>query len=98
MIALAAIPGFGTFAYVASKPIRSNRLLVRVMLDAAMAKVPWNLYQRSGMRRIVARTATSGRPVFAPVINARDEAPMRNAYPMAVPVPVTVDPHGRAAA
>ena len=98
VIALAAIPGFGTFAYVASKPIRSNRLLVRVMLDAAMAKVPWNLYQRSGMRRIVARTATSGRPVFAPMSSAYDEAPMRNAYPMAVPVPVSVDPQHRAAA
>ncbi|RIK44668.1 MAG: hypothetical protein DCC58_07935 [Chloroflexi bacterium] len=88
VIALAAIPGFGTFAYVASKPVRSNRLLVRVMLDAALLKAPWRLYQRSGLRRVVARTSSSSRPQLAPV----------SACYQPIPVPVSVDPPSRAAA
>jgi hypothetical protein len=35
---LAATPGVGSFAYLAAKPVRSNRLLLRVMADAALAK------------------------------------------------------------
>jgi hypothetical protein len=54
---LAAIPGFGTFAYLAAKPVRTNRLLLRTVFDVALQKVPWNLYERSGMRRFVARPA-----------------------------------------
>ncbi len=62
VIALAAIPGFGALAYVASGPVRSNRLLLRVVLDAALGKLPWRVYERSGARRIV--TAGHGpRPV-----------------------------------
>lgn len=52
---LAAIPGFGAFAYLAAKPVRSNRLLVRVSLDAVLRKVPWRLYQRSGLRFLIVR-------------------------------------------
>lgn len=55
VLLLAAIPGFGAFSYLAAKPVRSNRLLMRVTLDAVMHKVPWQLYQRSGVRRIIAR-------------------------------------------
>lgn len=53
VIALGAIPGFGTFAYLAAGPVRSNRLLMRVTVDAVMFKMPWRLYERTGMRRIV---------------------------------------------
>lgn len=57
VLLLSAIPGFGAFAYLAAKPVRSNRLIMRVTLDAVMHKVPWKLYQRSGVRRIIARPA-----------------------------------------
>jgi undecaprenyl-diphosphatase len=60
VIALAAIPGFGTFAYMAAGPIRSNRLLARVMVDAVMHKLPWRLYERSGMRRVVVIGRSAG--------------------------------------
>jgi undecaprenyl-diphosphatase len=52
---LAAIPGFGSFAYLAAKPVRANRLLLRTVFDAALKKVPWNLYERTGTRRLIAR-------------------------------------------
>ncbi len=57
VLLLAAIPGFGAFAYLAAKPVRSNRLLMRVTLDAVMHKAPARLYERTGMRRIIARPA-----------------------------------------
>jgi undecaprenyl-diphosphatase len=52
---LSAVPGFGSFAYLAAKPVRANRLLLRTLADAVGQKVPWNLYQRTGLRRFVAR-------------------------------------------
>jgi hypothetical protein len=54
---LSAIPGFGTFAYLAAKPVRSNRLLLRATGDAALKKVPFKLYRRSGLPRLIARPA-----------------------------------------
>ena len=70
VLLLSAIPGFGAFAYLAAKPVRSNRLLMRVTVDAVMHKVPWKLYERSGMRRIIARPAGTVRswpePIFEP--------------------------------
>jgi membrane-associated phospholipid phosphatase len=62
VLLLAAIPGFGAFSYLAARPVRSNRLLMRVTLDAVMHKVPWKLYQRSGMRRIIARPVRTACP------------------------------------
>jgi hypothetical protein len=53
VVLLAAIPGFGAFAYLASRPVRSEHLLLRVGLDSVMLKLPWRLYQRSGLRWIV---------------------------------------------
>jgi hypothetical protein len=55
VILLSAVPGFGSFAYLAAKPVRANRLLLRTLTDAAAKKVPWNLYERSGLRRFIAR-------------------------------------------
>jgi membrane-associated phospholipid phosphatase len=54
---VAAMPGIGSLAYLASKPVRSNRLMMRVLADAALAKVPWSLYERSKLRRLVTRPA-----------------------------------------
>ncbi|CAN5511972.1 hypothetical protein BH23CHL2_BH23CHL2_31240 [soil metagenome] len=62
VILLSAIPGFGAFAYLASRPVRSNRLLMRVTVDAVMLKPPKGLYERSGLRRIIA-PASQLRPV-----------------------------------
>ena len=53
VIAIAAIPGFGTFAYLAAGPVRANRLLMRLTVDAVMHKLPWRLYERTGMRRVM---------------------------------------------
>jgi membrane-associated phospholipid phosphatase len=52
---VAAIPGFGTVAYLASEPIRRNRLMMRVMADAVLFKLPKQLYHKSGARKWIAR-------------------------------------------
>jgi membrane-associated phospholipid phosphatase len=52
---LSAVPGVGSFAYLAARPVRANRLLLRTVADAALLKLPWNAYERSGLRRRVAR-------------------------------------------
>lgn len=55
VMVLAGVPGFGSFAYLAAKPVRANRLLLRAVTDSALQKAPKNLYERSGIRRFVAR-------------------------------------------
>ncbi len=57
VILLSTVPGFGTFAYLAAKPIRANHLLLRAATDAALVKAPWRLYERTGLRGMVARPA-----------------------------------------
>ncbi|MGH2586877.1 MAG: phosphatase PAP2 family protein [Dehalococcoidia bacterium] len=59
VIVLSAVPGFGTFAYLAAKPVRSNRLLLRATADAALKKAPWRLYERSRLHLLVSRPAGS---------------------------------------
>jgi len=62
VIFVAAMPAIGTFAYMASPAVRSNHLLARVVLDSAGQKMPFQLYRRTGLRRLVAgrqREATS---------------------------------------
>ena len=66
VIAISAIPGFGAFAYLVSRPVRSNRLLMLVAADAVMLKVPKRIYVRSGLRRLVA-PAAQPQPVSAVV-------------------------------
>jgi hypothetical protein len=65
---LSAVPGFGTFAYLAAKPVRSNRLVLRATADVALQKLPWRLYHRTGLPRLIARPlgATTD-PGVAPV-------------------------------
>jgi hypothetical protein len=53
VILFAAVPGVGAFSYLASKPIRSDHLLLRVGLDAVLLKFPWRVYERCGLRWIV---------------------------------------------
>ena len=54
VLVVAALPGIGTLSYLTSKPVRSQGKLARVALDAAGEKVPWHLYERIGLRRLVA--------------------------------------------
>ncbi len=61
VLLFAAIPDIGTFSYLASGPVRSNRLLVRVALDAVLVKLPWHVYERIGLRRVIARPAATGK-------------------------------------
>lgn len=53
VVLLSIIPGFGAFAYLASKPLR-RMVLIRLMLDTTGRKVPFKLYSRLGMQRLVA--------------------------------------------
>lgn len=79
VLLFSAIPRFGAFAYLAAKPVRSNRLLMRVALDAVMHKVPRKLYERTGLRRIIVRPAGA-------VVT--DLEPLAEAYgPQSCPVP-----------
>ena len=55
VVLIAAMPGIGTFAYLASGPIRANHLLLRVGLDAVLLKLPWRVYERTGLRWVNAR-------------------------------------------
>ena len=55
VLLIAGMPGIGTFAYLASRPMRTNPLLLRVGIDAGLLKVPWQLYERTGLRWIIAR-------------------------------------------
>lgn len=55
VILIAGMPGIGTFAYLASRPLRSNHLLLRVAGDAVLLKLPGNVYERTGVRWVIAR-------------------------------------------
>ncbi len=55
VLLLAAMPVVGKFSYVAAGPVRSDRLLVRIALDAVLLKLPWHVYERTRLRRLVAR-------------------------------------------
>jgi len=59
VVAWAALPGVGTFAYLLSKPVRANHLLVRVALDTALLRLPWRVYERLGLRWLIARPAAA---------------------------------------
>lgn len=61
VILIAGMPGIGTFAYLASKPVRSNHLLLRVGLDAVLLKLPFHVYECTGLRWVVARPNTASR-------------------------------------
>lgn len=89
VIALAAIPGFGAFAYLAAGPIRSNRLLMRLTVDAVMFKMPWRLYERTGMRRVmvIGRAAGSHGTDTVSEVNLLPVVPKAPRLPASAPVP-----------
>jgi hypothetical protein len=62
VVLIAAMPAIGTFAYIASGPVRSNHLLVRVVFDSVGEKLPFKAYRRLGIRRIVAGRDAEGTP------------------------------------
>lgn len=53
VVVLSVIPGFGGFAYLASRPLR-RAVLIRLMLDQTGRKVPFKLYSRLGFQRLIA--------------------------------------------
>jgi hypothetical protein len=55
VIFFAAMPGVGTFAYLASWPILSHRGLIRVAADAVGDRLPAFMYRKRFLKRIVAR-------------------------------------------
>jgi hypothetical protein len=61
VILIAGMPGIGTFAYLASKPVRSHHLLLRVGLDAVLLMLPFHVYERTGLRWVIARPNTEAR-------------------------------------
>ncbi len=81
VLLIAGMPGIGTFAYLASRPMRTNPLLLRVGLDAALLKFPWNLYERTGLRWVVARPS-------AAIIQAMQEQPQ--SLRLTIPAPAVV--------
>lgn len=57
VILIAAMPGIGTFSYLAAWPMLANRAILRVALDAVGERLPWSIYRRTGLRRLIARPA-----------------------------------------
>jgi membrane-associated phospholipid phosphatase len=73
---VAAIPGAGSVAYLASEPIRRNRLMMRVMTDAMLFKLPKRVYLKSGTRKWIARPARVEPVVLVPVRTTTDAEPL----------------------
>ncbi len=55
VLLLAAMPGVGTFSYLASGPGLRNIELLRLALDGVGRRFPWQLYRRLGAQRIISR-------------------------------------------
>jgi undecaprenyl-diphosphatase len=85
VVLIAATPGIGSLAYLAAKPIRANRLLLRATADAALQRAPWRMYERSGLRRFIARPSDGGRKVV--VLSAADGADAGPIWELAWAVP-----------
>ncbi|PKB67745.1 MAG: hypothetical protein BZY81_03975 [SAR202 cluster bacterium Io17-Chloro-G4] len=49
---LSLIPGLGSVAYLASRPMR-RKILVRLMLDQIAWKLPFRLYRRMHLARLL---------------------------------------------
>ncbi len=85
VLLLAAMPGIGAFSYLASKPFLANRLLCRVATDAVALKLPWQIYERSGLRYFVARQPVSKSSTAAPI-----EPPAATMTVALLPKPATI--------
>ncbi len=53
VMVLSVVPGFGGVAYMASRPLR-NKMLVRLVLDQTASKLPFGLYRRMRLARLIA--------------------------------------------
>ena len=71
VLALTCLPGIGTFAYLTAKPIRSHHLLVRVALDAVLLRLPARVYERLGLRWVIARTPANATATVATAPDGR---------------------------
>lgn len=54
VLLISGLPGIGGFAYLAAKPIRRNRLIVRAALDAVLLKLLRERYERGHLRGRIA--------------------------------------------
>ena len=64
VMVLALIPGFGALAYLAARPLR-RKLLIRLMFDQAASKLPFKLYRRTGLDKVLAPAPVADR-VYEP--------------------------------
>jgi hypothetical protein len=55
---LCLLPSVGSLSYLMSRPMRRNHLLVRVTADAMLSKLPFHIYGRTHLRRLIAHPAT----------------------------------------
>ncbi len=95
VIAIAAIPGFGAFAYLAARPVRSNRLLMRVTVDAVLLKLPTGRYATSRLRKLIARPQPQPVPAIVPGgPRVACLAPPRHAQSLAYRAPARYDDLG----
>jgi hypothetical protein len=72
VILLALVPVVGALAYGISAPVRANRLLLRVALDASLLTLPWRLHERTRARDLLAFGRPAGRFVAQPATAAGD--------------------------
>jgi hypothetical protein len=63
VVLLAAMPAVGTFAYLTSVPVLRHLLLARLAADTIGEKLPFRVYRRLGLKRIVAPAPRERRPV-----------------------------------
>jgi len=54
VMVLSLIPAFGAVAYLAARPLR-NKLLIRLMLDQMAWKLPFKLYRRMRLGKLLAK-------------------------------------------
>jgi hypothetical protein len=75
VLLISAIPGFGAFAYLASGPVRSDHLLLRIGLDAMLMKLPARVYERTRLRWLVTDTPQLVARGFTSMASKRESLP-----------------------
>jgi hypothetical protein len=63
VLIISAIPGFGAFAYLASRPIRSNHRLLHIALDAMLLKLPSRVYGNTRLRWLMTESPAMMRAI-----------------------------------
>ena len=92
VMVLSLIPGFGGVAYLAARPLR-RKLLVRFMLDQVAWKLPFKLYRRLRLGRLLAPAPKTAAPqdvrpapVYAPLATSNAFVQVKETKPDRVPV------------